>query len=166
MRSLSGVVTALKPIGRVILDCYSGSRVYFHLYGEKEKRAMNVDLNTGIISETDPKDEIQLLSTTDGRRELAEKFPDDFFEDRSVYGGVSLFPASDRTTQLVTTLVSHSARSEEIVKGLRLYDYRFKSFKLIENYLGGWTVMKNDKKASVSALITTIERGEQLRSEG
>lgn len=166
MRDLSGIVTALKPIGRVVLDCYSGSFVYFHLYSEKEKRSMNVDLNTGIISETDSTDEVKLLSTPEGRRELADKYPDDFFEDRSVFRGLVLIPASDRTIQLISTLVSHSARSEEIVKGLRLYNYRFKSFKLIENYLGGWTVMINDEKASVAALISTIECREQLTSEG
>jgi hypothetical protein len=65
---------------------------------------------------------------------------------------------NQKAERLVTALASHQVKGDEIQKGLRAIVNLAGSFKLVENYLGGWNFTANGRRSSVAALIHAVAK--------
>lgn len=65
---------------------------------------------------------------------------------------------NQKTERLITALASHQVKGDEIQKGLRVIVDLAGSFKLVENYLGGWNFTVDGRPASVAALIHAVAK--------
>lgn len=156
IRRFDDVVAALDPIGRVILDFIDDQYVHFHTMAKPSERMM-VDLSSGLVFAW-TNDELYRLHDMNEDSEFVKSHPDDCKRDSQYPWGYKLKLANDATTRLVVTLMSHSARGDEVIKGLRLLGYSCNGLKLTENYLGGWEMYYNGVWYNVASLITGVEQ--------
>jgi hypothetical protein len=63
-----------------------------------------------------------------------------------------------KAERLITALASHQVKGDEIQKGLRLIVNLAESYKLVENYLGGWNLTVEGQSVSLAALIHAVAK--------
>lgn len=131
---LRGVLVGLSNLGVFTAEIYHNGCVYGILHYGSEKEPVCVDLETGLVRELTKSGKSYVSDVSDDPRYLVPNIQKALGLDEE-----PRVVRDDVLCKLISAMLSHRVSGEKIIQGLKLDKINI-PVKLVENYLGGWSV--------------------------